>query len=128
MTNAVYSWACYNHAISGTPWGFDWNSYDGTTTVGKAFTQWLHQTMDNSSSGEQPAFQWIEEDCEGFACGRACNYDQYSYPMWWTWRTIWEGLMGEETVMKTGMQRTKSALASYLPQGASSSWQVVPAE
>eukprot|EP00929_Paragymnodinium_shiwhaense_P057499 TRINITY_DN2878_c0_g1_i1.p1 TRINITY_DN2878_c0_g1~~TRINITY_DN2878_c0_g1_i1.p1 ORF type:complete len:419 (-),score=56.98 TRINITY_DN2878_c0_g1_i1:202-1458(-) len=68
LPNAVYSWACYNHAVTLEHKGFDGDSIGGLT-IDMAFHQWLYQ---NASSAHQPSYEWVEE-CEGFACGRNCE-------------------------------------------------------
>jgi len=76
MSNAVYSWSCYNHAMSLYEMGFDKEACN-KRTVHEAFGQWLLQAAGDRGRGQhvsQPAFEWIEE-CSGFACGRACAGD-----------------------------------------------------
>lgn len=83
--NAVFSWACFDHASTMLYNGFRTQSCQGDT-VADAFSEymgrWRHSSGQLVTSwqgwksllgGEpQPMWEWIDT-CEGFACGSGCD-------------------------------------------------------
>lgn len=68
-SNAVFSWACYNHAMSISPAGFDgYMCGPWAVTMDAALQQFLGLAPVISSR----PFGWIER-CEGFDCGAGCS-------------------------------------------------------
>uniref|UniRef100_A0A7S2VPS0 Uncharacterized protein n=1 Tax=Zooxanthella nutricula TaxID=1333877 RepID=A0A7S2VPS0_9DINO len=63
--NAVFSWACYNHATTLSDRGFERDTCGGET-IHAAVLQFL-------APGAGPARQeWVDK-CKGFACGPGCT-------------------------------------------------------
>jgi len=68
--NAVFSCACYDHASSLTPAGFDERTCgENETSLGQALQQFLGS---DSNTDASPPLQWIDT-CQGFACGNGCR-------------------------------------------------------
>lgn len=65
--NAVYSWACYDHAMSCRDAGYNVGNINGAT-LDAAMLQFLGLAP---QMGAGPRLQWIDT-CQGFACGRGC--------------------------------------------------------
>lgn len=65
VSNAVFSWACYNHATSMTHEGYN-TLRIGDMTMDKAMKHYLF------SEGNSTSFEWVEH-CDGFACGAGCQ-------------------------------------------------------
>lgn len=69
--NAVFSWACYDHASSLSERGFDEQTCGANrTTLGMALKQYLGLSNDVTHSA--PEFEWLDS-CQGFACGSGCK-------------------------------------------------------
>jgi len=70
--NAIFSWACSNHAVSMSHSGFDQltcsdpENYPAAATMDQAFAQFLNSVSDN------PPLQWIDW-CRGVNCGSGCS-------------------------------------------------------
>lgn len=68
-SNAVFSWACYNHDVDTSASGFDgFTCGSPGSTMHSALSQFLQ--LDPPTS--KPPLEWID-DCSGFACGAGCN-------------------------------------------------------
>lgn len=70
-SNAVFSWACFNHAVSETEAGFDkFTCGKGGISIDAA----LQQFLGNSTPTQPPPqLEWIER-CDGFDCGSGCGH------------------------------------------------------
>jgi hypothetical protein len=68
-SNAVFSWACYNHDVDTTSSGFDgFTCGNPGTTMHSALSQFLQLAKPTS----QPPLLWMDS-CSGFACGSGCT-------------------------------------------------------
>ncbi|CAE7536526.1 NOTUM [Symbiodinium pilosum] len=67
--NAVFSWACYEHATSLSRAGFDEHACgQNATTLDSATLQFLGLSP---ATGSPRTLEWVD-NCTGFACGPGC--------------------------------------------------------
>lgn len=67
--NAVFSWSCYSHCMSGSESGFNRDTCaPGDTTMDSALQQFAGMATPRTS----PPLQWIDT-CTGWACGNGCH-------------------------------------------------------